>query len=336
MIDSISSTVISTRVRLARNLDGYNFPNKLRNESQAKEIIRMVNNELNKLDEFNLYFMNSITKAKAQSLKENYLISEDLIQNKKYGAVLISKDREVSIMINEEDHLREQCIKKGLQLTNCYNQLSSIDDLLSSKIPFAFDERFGYLTSCPTNLGTGLRVSVMLFLPGLTQNKVMPEVIRNVSRLGMTVRGIYGEGSEAEGYIYQMSNEVTLGLAEEEIIELVKSAVKIVTDLEIAERMKLNKADPIGVQDRCRRSLGILTNCAKLSSDEFLQYMANVKLGVALGYIKIDDISILDDLLMAVRPANVNERYGYELQANERDVYRAELVGSSLRKLIKR
>ena len=240
--DNLSKTVVSTRVRLARNLEGYPFPSHLKDEKQAKEIIRLVSSGLSRVDgfnspdEFRLYYMDAVSEEEALSLKENHLISPKLIENRRYSAALINSDKSISIMLNEEDHLREQCIVKGLELRPAYEAMSQIDARISASMKFAFDEQFGYLTACPTNLGTGLRASVMFFLPALTINGVMPKMIRSISRLGLTVRGIYGEGSEAEGYMYQISNEVTLGVSEEEILSSVEDVVRKVCALEENER----------------------------------------------------------------------------------------------------
>jgi len=331
---SIDYTVISTRVRLARNISGYPFPSKLKDETKAKEIVRKVNTAVSKLDSFNLYFMNNISESSAISLKEKYLISNDLIANHNYGAVLINKAEDISIMINEEDHIRSQCFMRGLNLKEAYSRISEVDDKLSNSLTYAFDKDLGYLTACPTNLGTALRASVMLFLPALSQKNYMTEIIREVSRLGLTVRGIYGEGSDADGYMYQISNEVTLGVSEEKILSIVEDAVNKIVVLENKTRKEINLADPIGMKDITKRSFGILTNCAKISSKEFLQHIANVKLGISLGYIKLKEPMVLDNLIVAVRPANINILSGKDLIAVERDIYRAEYVKEILTKNI--
>ena len=172
-------TVVSTRVRLARNLEGYPFPSHLKSEKQAKEIIRLVSSGLSRLDEFKLCYMDAVSDEEAVCMMENHLISPKLIQNKRFSAALINGDGKISIMINEEDHLREQCIVKGLDLRGAYDTMSGIDSRISRSMQFAYDEQFGYLTACPTNLGTGLRASVMLFLPALTVNGVIPKMIRD-------------------------------------------------------------------------------------------------------------------------------------------------------------
>ncbi len=337
----ITRTVVSTRVRLARNLEGYPFPSHLHDEKQAKEIIRLVSSGLSRVDgfnqpdEFKLYYMDGISDEEALSLKENHLISPNLVKNRKYSAALINSDKSISIMINEEDHLREQCIVKGLDLRLAYNAMSRIDAKISSSMKFAFDEQFGYLTACPTNLGTGLRASVMFFLPALTINGLMPKVVRSISRLGLTVRGMYGEGSEAEGYMYQISNEVTLGVSEEEILSSVEDVVKKVCALEESERSALREgASALDIRDECMRSYGVLTNCARLTTGELIKLASNVKLGACLGYINLQDVSLMDDLTVKMRASNITAAAGRRLSPVERDMYRAEFTGKYLKKII--
>ena len=327
-------TVVSTRIRLARNLEGYPFPSHLKNEKQAKEIIRLVSCALARLDEFSLYYMDAIAGEQAVSLMENHLISPKLIKNKHLSAALINTEESVSIMINEEGHLREQCIVKGLDLRFAYETMSEIDSRIAGSMKFAYDEQFGFLTACPTNLGTGLRASVMQFLPALTINGVMPKLIRSISRLGLTVRGVYGEGSDAEGYKYQISNEVTLGVTEEEILNQVEEVVKKVCELEAAERRTLlNGPNAIEVQDECLRAYGILTNCAKISAREFIKLTAKVKLGACLGFIDIPDVSLIDDLVVKLSPSNIAATASQQFTALERDIYRAKCCKKEFEKM---
>lgn len=334
MADITKKTVISTRVRLARNLEGYPFPSHLKSEKQAKEIIRLVSSGFSRLDEFKLYYMDAVDDENAVCLMENHLISPMLIKNKRFSAALINTQENVSIMINEEDHLREQCIVKGFDLPLAYDTMNGIDNRIGKSMKFAFDEQFGFLTACPTNLGTGLRASVMLFLPALTVNGIMPRVIRSISRLGLTVRGVYGEGSDAEGYMYQISNEVTLGVTEEEILTQVKEAVLKICELEEAERRNLVQgSSALEIQDECLRAYGILTNCAKISTREFVSLTAKVKLGACLGYINIDDVSAIDDLVIKLTPSNITAAAGKQLTALERDVYRAQYCAKAFRKM---
>ena len=325
----LESTIVSTRVRLARNIAGYPFPSKI-NAVQAGEIIRLVNTEANRASVFNLYRMNDISRLVARCLMEDHLISADLIANTEFGAALIDEEERFSIMINEEDHLREQYLIPGFNLARAYERISALDETLSKSIRFAYDKELGYLTACPTNLGTGLRASVMVFLPGLTRLNKMNSVIHSISKLGLTVRGVYGEGSVAEGYMYQISNEVTRGVTEEYVISEVEKAVLEVVRLEVRARELLVQKDYVDVKDECRRSFGILTNCEKVSFKEFLQLISNVKLGVALGYIPIRNISKIDELIVNARPANIDLYSGGEVGEREQDICRAEKCVAAL------
>ncbi len=321
------NVVASSRIRLARNLNGYPFPSRLKDDKQAKEIIRAVSSAINKVDEFKLYYMDGITEEEALNLVENHLVSPLLLKRPRYSAAVINEKRNVSIMINEEDHLREQCIEKGFALRQAYKTMSEKDNIIARSIQFAYDEQLGYLTACPTNLGTGLRASVMLFLPALTMSSLMPRVIRSANRLGLTVRGIYGEGSQAEGYMYQLSNEVTLGVTEDEILTQVEEIVARVAEMEESERLKLKTCErAMQIKDTCLRSFGVLTNCALMPSEEFEKLCANLKLGVCLGYLDFGGIGWIDDLMIKMKPSNINLLAGRKLTAVERDAYRADFA----------
>ena len=327
MINNIESTVASTRIRLARNLEGYPFPNRLRDERQAHEIVRAVQVAASRVRSFRLYRMDEISADVAQAICDDHLISAQLAANRAYGAALIDEEGEgeepvgkFSIMLNEEDHLREQYILPGLNLPLAYGRLSAVDDELSKTLPFAFDSTLGYLTACPTNLGTGMRASVMLFLPGLTRMNKMDRLIREISRLGHTVRGVYGEGSAAEGYMYQVSNEVTLGVGEDYILSEVQRAALEIVNLESQARRALLAGDAVGIKDECCRAYGI---CERISYAEFLHRASDVKLGVALGVLQTPNFSALDEFIAAMRPANIGLYSDEALTSAERDVYRA-------------
>ena len=331
-------TVVSTRIRLARNLEGYPFPSHLKNEKQAKEIIRLVSCALARLDEFSLYYMDAISGEQAVSLMENHLISPKLIKNKHLSAALINTEESVSIMINEEDHLREQCIVKGLDLRFAYETMSEIDSRIAGSMKFAYDEQFGFLTACPTNLGTGLRASVMQFLPALTINGVMPKLIRSISRLGLTVRGVYGEGSDAEGYKYQISNEVTLGYSEDAILNKVDEKVKYLVEFELRERANLKAEGGLKLKDSVKRAYGVLSNCCRLEAKELISLIAELKLGVALGYFgadptKDDRIEELDALAASMRPAGLDRLNGAPLSEEEQNELRAEYTAKKIVKM---
>lgn len=327
-------TVISTRVRLARNIEGYPFPSHFDNDKQAKEIIRLVSSGLSRLDEFRLLYMDKVEDEQAVCLIESHLISPKLLDNRLFSAALINREESVSVMINEEDHLREQCIVKGLDLRLAYDTMSEIDGCIARSMKFAYDEQFGYLTACPTNLGTGLRASVMLFLPAITINGLIPKVVRTITRLGLTVRGVYGEGSDAQGFMYQISNEVTLGVTEEEILSQVEGVVEKIQKLEEAERRRLkNGPSALDVKDDCMRAYGILTNCARLSTKEFISLASKVKLGSCLGYLDINGVSKIDDLVLKLSPANITAAAGKALTPLERDVYRAQYCVKAFSKM---
>lgn len=330
--DIFKGNIIMSRVRLARNLKDYPF--KVTRPALAKEIVKKVNRALVRTDTFDLYFASNLSAMKLEAMKERHLISQNLIDNKSCGAALINSDQSISVMVNEEDVIREQCFMRGLSLSEAYKRLNKVDDDLAMNLDLAFDDNFGYLTACPTNLGTGLRASVMLFLPALTEGRKIRALAKEVEALGLTVRGLYGEGSEAEGYMYQVSNEVTLGVSEYEIISQVEEAVEAICRAEHEEMNRLFVANEIKTMDRAKKSYGVLTNAVVLNYSEFLSHVANVKLGAMLGYININDVYGIDDLIIAVRPANLCEEYGgRKLTAIERDLFRAEIVANRLSKL---
>lgn len=334
MTDFMQGTVVSSRIRLARNLNGYPFPERLKSDKQAKEIIRSVSSAINKVDEFRLYYMDSISDDDALNLVENHLISPALLKKPARSAALINETGNVSIMINEEDHLREQCIQSGLSLRSSYAIMSAKDSLIARSIAFAYDEQLGYLTACPTNLGTGLRASVMMFLPALAIGGLMPELVSRARRNGLTIRGAYGEGSSAEGYTYQLSNEVTLGVSEEEILTQVEEAVSKVEELEAVERKNLrNGANGLALKDKCLRAYGILTNCALMPSEEFSSLCADLKLAACLGYLNCDTTRI-DELTIKMKPSNLNVLAGRKLTSEERDSYRAQYASNRIKSIV--
>ena len=330
-LDLYYGNVIMSRIRLARNIDGYPF--KIKDVQKAKEIVKMVNRALVKSDTFNLYSMSNLSDMKLEAMKERHLISTNLMDNRECGVALINQDESISIMVNEEDHIREQCFMRGLSLTEAFNRLNKIDDDLSKNLDFAFDRDFGYLTACPTNLGTGLRASVMMFLPALSTGGKISALMEEVTQMGLTVRGMYGEGSDAEGFIYQISNEVTLGVTEQEILDSVEQTVLEICAAERDEMERLFVKNELKTMDKTRKSYGVLTNAVMLDYNEFLSHVAQVKLGAMLGMINISDVTALDELIIKTRPANLCEQYGRKLSALNRDLLRAEIVGKKLAKL---
>lgn len=328
--DLYSGNIIMSRVRLARNLRDMPFT---LDPVSAREAVKKVNRALVKKDTFNLYFVSNLDDLTLEAMKERHLISQNLIENRESGAALVNADESLSIMINEEDVIREQCFMKGLRISEAYKRLDGIDDELAKNLDLAFDENLGYLTACTTNLGTGMRASVMMFLPALTESGKIKGLINEVSAVGLTVRGLYGEGSKAEGCMYQISNEITLGISEYDIIKSVEETVLSICKVERELEEKLYVKKELITMDRAKKAYGILTNAVLLSYSEFLSLIAEVKLGAMLGMIGLSDVEAIDDLIVSVRPANLCVQYGRPLSDTDRDLFRAELVGKKLSKL---
>lgn len=322
--------ILSSRIRLARNIDGYPFFLK---DERASLLVKTVADKLKKIDRFNLYPMSKFADTEALAMMERHLISQDLIKNKKYGAVVVSEDESISIMLNEEDHIREQCILSGLSLEQAYQKLSLIDATLASELKFAFSPTFGYLTSCLTNLGTGMRASVMMFLPALTLTKSLESCLNSVTRLNMAVRGVYGEGSESSGFIYQISNQRSLGISEKDIYQSVQSAANHIASAEIKAREYLFSANPSELKDKILRSYGILTNCYKISYNELLNHIAFIKLGAFYNMLSINDYKALNDFIIEMGPANISIHIK-DNSSLERDIKRAENCRKRLSKFI--
>lgn len=329
--DLLEGSVITTRIRLARNLT--NYPFHITDQTASKDVVKKVNRALVKCDTFNLYFASNLSDLTLEEMKEKHLISNAFIENKPFSAALINTDQSISVMVHEEDVIREQCFMKGLALAEAYKRLEGIDDALSKNLDVAYNQRFGYLTACPTNLGTGMRASVMVFLPALTESGAIPALEDELSKLGLTIRGVYGEGTKAEGYNYQISNEITLGVTEKEILATVEDAVIRVCQAEREEMQSLYGKKELKTMDRVRKSFGVLTNAVLLSYEEFLSHVANVKLGAMLGMININKIDEIDELIVAVRPAVLCGQYGKKLSTIDRRLLRAEIVGKKLLKI---
>ncbi len=335
-LEFIQSIVVSTRIRLARNFAGFPFPSKM-SDAHASDIVHLVSEGLKRIDpyEYKHYDIAKLSESEANLMQEQYLISPALLKRLNGGAVFVSSDRAVSIMVNEEDHLREQYIYKGFNLYKAYERLSAVDDGLSSVFDFAFDEKLGYLTACPSNLGTGMRASVMMFLPGLAWSGELKRYIKEWRKAGMTVRGAFGEGSSAEGYLYQVSNERTLGWSEQEILEQVTEFTMRLCDLEARAREKILETQETETRDRCLRAYGTLTNCAVLSWQEFLTKIADVKAGIVLNILKANSQKKFDEFLDDMRPAAFCLNNNLEGESERFfDEVRAETVCSVLPKLV--
>lgn len=329
MNDIVKDIVVSSRVRLARNIAGLPFPHKLDGEA-AFAFMKKVSDVLQGADDFKMYLMSQMSELDKRAFVERHLISMDLVQNNRLGAVMVNKDGSLSVMLNEEDHIREQSIVKGFDLPRAFFAVRKTDQRLIAGVPLAYDDNLGFLTSCPTNLGTGMRASVMMFLPSLTKSGKMPSLIKALDDMKMTVRGIYGEGSENSCYLYQISNKISLGFAEEDIVATVGKAVERICALEAEERQSLFLQNKVSQTDRIMRSKGILTNAYLLSTKEFFERYADVKTGVALGIIKCADVSKLNDFLVDILPANLTLKRGAQMSELERDLFRAGYTRENL------
>ncbi|KAB2329682.1 protein arginine kinase [Bacillus mesophilum] len=329
-----SDIVLSSRIRLARNLKQYRFPT-LFEKDEAEAVIDQVKKRLVHPGEIEdkrleLLLMDELQPLQKRVLMEKHLISPHLAENSTHGACLLSESEEISIMINEEDHIRIQCLYPGFQLLEALQMANTIDNWLEEEIDYAFNEKVGFLTSCPTNVGTGIRASVMMHLPGLVLTQQINRIIPAINQLGLVVRGIYGEGSEALGNIFQVSNQMTLGKSEEDIAEDLKSVVSQLISQERSAREALAKTSNIQLEDRVFRSYGTLLNCRIIESKEAARCLSDVRLGIDMGYIENVSENILNELMILTQPGFLQQYAGGPLRPQERDIRRATLIRERL------
>ena len=331
----LSDIVMSTRIRLARNLQNYRFPTAY-SQSEAAEIenkLMKVFAESNIPYNFSYFAIKNLTTLQRQILIEKHLISPYLAKMEHTGSVFISPNEYLSVLVNEEDHVRIQSLSPGLDLNAAYQSAIELNQFLEERLLFAYDEQFGYLTSCPTNVGTGLRASVMIHLPALTMMKKMNNLIHTLTRLGMTVRGIYGEGSNNLGNVYQISNQVTLGKSDTLILDELQEVVEQIVQKERSAREELIKRAPILLEDRIFRSLGTIQYARILSSEEAATCLSNIRFGVDIGLIKNIPRSRLNECMVLVQPGFIQQFAGTTLQPSERDLYRAKILQQQLLKI---
>lgn len=317
-----SDVVISSRIRIARNIEGKKFVTCASDE-ELKDVLQTVKNANidSKLHFINLCDLDELMK---NSLVEKHIISKDLL-NMNETAILLNDDEDVSIMINEEDHLRIQVLKAGLDLEEALSQAINIDEKISSKIKYAYSEKYGFLTACPTNLGTGLRASVMLHLPALRITGKIEKVLEVVNKVNLNVRGVYGEGTEAIGDLYQISNKISLGVTEAEIIENVKTIVEKIIEQERKAREYL-KGKGVDIEDKIYRNFGNLLYARKMSYSECANIISIVRLGINMGIITEIDNEKLNKISILTKPATLQKFLKKELNAEERDIERAKII----------
>lgn len=321
--------VLSTRVRLARNLKGIPFPNSM-NADNAEKVISTVAEALEKLNyKFKLVRLNDISAIERQRLFEEHFISPQMLKNPEHKAVFISEDEAVAIMINEEDHIRLQCIYAGLESNKAYDLISKIDDFLGEAVEYAFHRKYGHLTACPTNVGTGMRLSFMLHLPALCMARMADNLFAAVGKLGVTVRGMYGEGTKSSGYVFQISNQTTLGKSESELAQNITDVVNQIITKEREVRRRIAQDKGITLEDKIVRSYGLMKYAKKISTDELTGLLSNVRFGASLGIIENVSARKLNEIMIATRPAHIMET-GTE-NSLERDVKRAEVIKTILK-----
>ncbi|MDP3723557.1 MAG: protein arginine kinase [Candidatus Omnitrophota bacterium] len=328
----VSDIVISSRVRLARNLEKYPFTARASKASQD-EVLRLAKESLGQsatLKRSLIFEIKDLDEIDRQFLVERHLVSREQIVHAEHKAVAIGQGEVISVMINEEDHLRLQVMQSGLNLQDAWSLIDALDDELSETLPYAYSSDWGYLTSCPTNTGTGLRASVMAHLPSLVLTKQINKVLHTITRLGLTARGLYGEGTEASGNFFQISNQVALGRSEEELIENIERILKEVIHQEQTGRESLMANNRVQLEDRIWRAFGLLRHAKTVSSSEALDLLSAVRLGVDLGLMNGLDRKIVNEMFIFSQPAHLQKLEGKALSAKERDTKRAQLIRSRL------
>lgn len=331
--DDIKSTddiVISSRVRLARNIENYPFPSKLDADTSKKAALT-VKSSLEAHYPKTLEFCDINNQTNKRVLVEEHVISPEMCaDNGLYKALITDKMGNLAIMVNEEDHIRIQALYSGFNIDKAYKLANEADDAIMKGVSYAFDENLGFLTSCPTNLGTGLRASVMLHLPALSTFGYIKTVVSLMTKIGLTVRGLYGEGSEAQGALYQLSNQVTLGISEEDTIEKLKSAVKQIVDKEREMRKKLLSDSSPEILDTLWRSYGALKYAYKMDTAEASKLISNVRLASSCSIIPECKDKNLIKLLFEIMPAHITERFPDAQNPAKRGVYRANIIKEML------
>lgn len=320
-----SAVVLMTRIRLARNLARTPFPGWAK-ESQRRQIFEACLQAVAALPQMKRGLalgLDEMNDLERQILVERHLISRELSHGKAGSGVVVSKDQSLVVMINEEDHLRIQCLRAGFCFKKVWNAINAVDSALEEHLDFAFSAQLGYLTACPTNLGTAIRASTMMHLPALVISGQMEKVVRAVNQLGMAVRGLFGEGSDASGSIFQISNQTTLGEAEEEIIKHLTGVLNTIIEQELNARAKLVEAEPAKLFDKIGRAYGILQNGHLLNSGEAMNLLSLIRLGIDLGVFPDTQRAVIDRLFIECQPGHVQHAAAGPFEPGQRDVMRA-------------
>jgi protein arginine kinase len=330
--DPTSQIVLSSRIRLARNISNCPFPSKADTDNREK-VLSFIKSAIDKspiLSQGMFVKCSQLDDLDRNFLVERHLISLEFRHCRDSSALFIGEGERVSIMINEEDHLRVQVLQSGLEIRGAYQIVSKIDKELAKSLEFAFDPGFGYLTSCPTNVGTGMRASVLIHLPGLALTKEIENVISQISKLGLAVRGFYGEGSDVLGSLFQVSNQTTLGRSEEDIMESLERVTQQIIEYEGNARNRLFKDAKDQIEDKIWRAYGILKFARALTSEEVLNLLSAIRLGIGKDAMKMMTLSQINEILAFSQPAHLQKYFNKKMDPGERDRVRAKLVRSKL------
>jgi protein arginine kinase len=325
--------VISTRIRLARNLAAFPFTNRANNYQKA-EIETLLRERIAKLElDPKLGYVNvpTLSPLDRQFLVERQLISRELSLADGPRGVALGAHETVSLMVNEEDHLRLQVMRSGFTLDEAWQEIDAVDDLLEQRVTYAFSDEFGYLTACPTNVGTGMRASVMLHLPALEHTKQIEKVFRALQKINLAVRGLYGEGTRASGHFYQISNQVTLGKSETAILSEIQSVIPQIVTYERQARQSWLRDNKQGLNDRISRAYGTLCSATMMTSEETMELLSFVRLGINLSLIAALSIPTVNELFIQTQPAHLQKLMGAPLDGEERNAARARYLRTRLR-----
>jgi len=322
-------TIVSSRIRVARNLDDIPFEMKMK-KKDAQRLIKLVRSLIDKKFCGRYFDFQEITSLEKESLLECHIVSPVFITADRPAGVFITNKGNISIMINEEDHLRIQGLSCGLNLVDISSEVFNVEEAIGKELGYAFNETYGFVTSCPTNLGTGLRASVLLHLPGLVFTNEVEKVLKGAIQVGMAVRGIFGEGTEIKGNLFQISNQHTLGVKEEDLIETITKITHMIIDIEEKARDVILTKARYEFEDKIFRSLAVLKSARMISTEEVLNLLSAVRLGVGAGIIKDIKLDTLNEILLVSRPANIQLYFGEILEEHERDFKRAEYIRNRL------
>ncbi|MFH1568294.1 MAG: protein arginine kinase [Gemmatimonadota bacterium] len=334
--DDADGIVVSCRARLARNLSGCRFAPRAKAPDQELVVAEVLEaaKQSRHLATASFYSMDMLDANDRRVLVERHLISPALAEREGRCGVLFNRDESLSVMINEEDHLRLQAMCPGTRAESAWTKVSALDDDLNGVLDCAFDEALGYLTACPTNTGTGLRMSVLIHLPGLVLTEDMERVLQGLNQLSFAVRGVYGEGTNAAGNLFQVSNQVTLGRSEEQLVEDLTGIIRQLVEYEREAQENLLAEARAQVEDKVWRALGLLSQARVLSSQEFMNLLSAVRLGVSLRFVERIPTSFLNHLMIITQPSHLQARAGAHLEPHERDIQRADLVRRQLAEVV--